>query len=186
MTNRQENTFTMMKTTSETVRKKAASDGMPQALKTVNDSLTDKLREIEVKDQEKGVLTSGKTNVKRQASKKLIASLLIVSGGMKTYAEINNNLELQALSSVKKSHLTGVRDTELAQKAEQILNTAQQLITELADYGITADHLTQLQEQLNAYRSAMDAQESSMATRVSVRETVTTLFQEANDISLIR
>jgi hypothetical protein len=68
MTNRQENTFTMMKTTNETISRKAATDGMPPALKTVNDNLTDKLREIEVKDQGKGILTSGKTNVKKQAA----------------------------------------------------------------------------------------------------------------------
>jgi hypothetical protein len=182
MTNRQENTYSMMKTTHENVEQNCTNDGMPTMLKTVNDLFGEKLREIAIKDQEKGVLTRGKTHVKRQSSKKLIESVMIISGAMMTYAVINNNLELQALSNIKKSYLKKERDTELAQRAEQIATAAQEHINKLAEYGITSDHLSELQGQITAYRSAMDDQESSMASRVSVRATVITLFQEADNI----
>lgn len=186
MNRNQSNKFGMYNGVLSQLDSRSENNNIPQALQTGRDDLQAKIREIEQKDQEKGTVTSGKTVVKNQTGHKLIDQIMIISGPLTAWAVVNDNPEIKAIAGDKRSYLTRIRDNELGQKAEAILNAAEQQLSGLADYGVTQDHLTSLQALIETYRSALGDKESSFADRVSASVSLKTLFQEADEVLKLR
>jgi hypothetical protein len=186
MRNNQENKVGMYNGVITVLDNHNGDSDIPRAVFEARDDLKIKVDKITAKDREKATVTSGKTVAEKQAVKQLIDQLMIVGGGLAGWAIVNNNPEAQTVASVRRSYLVRVRDNELVQKAEQIHQLAEQYISNLVDYGINDETLATLKLLTETYQKALGEQESSMATRVSAPVSLTTLFQESDEILKLR
>lgn len=186
MTNRQENKVGMYQGVTTTLDEHADAPGIVPAIPAANGDLKVKIGEILKKDREKGTVTSGKTVAKNQAGNKLIEQTMKVAGPLSAWGYTNANPAVTGVADIKRSFLTRLRDTELAQKATEIYDAAQAYPEQLTDYGITVEVLNELQARIETYKTAMSEQDSSMASRVSAGVSLATLFQEADIILKLR
>jgi hypothetical protein len=74
-----------------------------------------------------------------------------------------------------------MRDTDLVSKATAIHATATEVISSLADFGITAATLTDLSSQISAFDASLGAREGGVAERSAARIALAELFDKADE-----
>ena len=120
-------------------------------------------------------LAAGKTATKHAAEDSLVEAVLEVS-------RRNKDEELKVKAGINISDLRGMRDTELAGKCQDIATAAADMADELVNYGITADKLTELNNKIAAYQTALGAQESGLAERTAARQALSDLFKQTDEL----
>jgi len=65
---------------------------------------------------------------------------------------------------------------------QQDINSAQSYVTDLANYGVTEETLTEVQTAYDECAAAFNAQAEKMANRSSERERLTNLFNDADSV----
>ena len=108
--------------------------------------LNDKIAEIKEADKNRGGKATGKGGSKNEVEEKLIAAVMKAASAIGTYAAEKELTDLGNLVDFNKWDLIKLRDSDLAAKAGLIKKTAEEKLTELADYGVTASDLTTIEE----------------------------------------
>jgi hypothetical protein len=153
-----------------------------QVLKESAAEFSATVRAIRLKSAEAKNASTGKTAVKYQAEDALVAALLPVASAVAIHGQKTNDAELKAKAKVTESGLRLMRDTELAAKGEDIAKLAESILVNLAPSNITAESLATLRAKAQAYRAALGARESGVASRMGARTSMEDLFAKADEI----
>lgn len=145
-------------------------------------SLTSIINSIEEVNFDFRKATKGSTSVKIDKEEKLIDTASRLANVLYVYAVRTNNKALQTDFKVSKSDLEKLRDTDLPNKANQIINSAESHKEELVNYGVTDDTITAARTALDEFNSAFNSQAEKMAERSADREKFTGLFEDADSV----
>lgn len=126
--------------------------------------------------------TKGATADKVAKEEVLINQATKLANVLFVFAVKTKNNALKEEFKFSKSYLEKLRDTDLLNKCTQIINTAQNYLTELANYGVSEATITDAQTAYDNFASAFNAQAEKMAERSSEREKLTTLFNDADNV----
>ncbi len=138
----------------------------------------------EIDELDKKFITSvdGKTSSKNLLEEELIEHLMPVKAALYAYAVRSKNEELRVLTKESESGLRKMPDPELLKKAELIIGESQKNLPDLASYKITAEVITELQEKITAFGTAIDGKDTGFANRSALRIALTEKFDEADEI----
>ena len=182
MTKSEENINSMFKAVSSLLAANQAKiDTLPALANSVS-NFNQKLGDIQNKDAEYTHLTSGKTNMKNSAEEDMIEALLPIASAVNVYAKINGKADLKENSKVTVSDLRRLRDSELLIKAQYLHDIAQTNIADLANFGVAEANLTNLQSLIDTYKSSIEVKDTSFAEKSAARESLSKLFDDANEI----
>ncbi|WP_400194126.1 hypothetical protein [Hymenobacter sp. B81] len=95
--------------------------------------------------------SKGPSRTKREKREQLATYTAEVAGDLHAYAAAQPDRTLQAIANVNYSGLMDLRGTALADTAQHLHTTATAHLTALADYGVTATRLQELQTALTAF-----------------------------------
>ena len=135
---------------------------------------------IKIKAAEKAEATSGKTSAKYLAEDELIGLLLQVAASLVIRGRREKEMALKESAYVTESGLRRMRDTELSTKANSIYELAVSRAADLQTFGVTAEKLTALKGNIEAYGKALGARESSVSERMGASQSLVDLFKEAD------
>ncbi|MBI3365892.1 MAG: hypothetical protein HY033_13420 [Ignavibacteriae bacterium] len=155
--------------------------GVP-ALKEAKDSFDATVQQIKVKGRERHEATAGKTATKQQAEDALVASLMEIASALYSFAWKAGRNDVKEIADVTETKLRRMRDTELESRAKSIHEKATADASGLANYNITAEKISNLQGRIADFGSALGERESSAAGRTGLTTTLTTLFDQADEI----
>lgn len=176
MNKREENKLTMYKGTLQVLD--SNSDlyaAIPMMIEAVTD-LRNTIQSIDSMDVDFLKATKGSTAGKAAEEDKIILVTLKAANALYIYAVRNKNEELKTDSKTNQSELDRLRDTELANKSNQIITKAESMLTELAGYGITQEFIDNAKAVLSSYETSISKQQEKYAERSMNREAFTNLF----------
>ena len=102
----------------------------------------------------------------------MIASALIVAGGLLAHASTINDAKIKEIASVTEYSLKRLRDNDLSTSARLILNAAKPILSSLTVWGVTETNVTQLESNLDIFDASIP---SKAATNASTKQTRTDL-----------
>ena len=100
---------------------------------------------------------TGVTNDKKQTRQLMIDRALVIAQALTAYANINQNSVLAGRVKYTKSDFTSAKDAAVQSKAEIVLEVAEEHVDNLGDYGITAQHVTELETAIGDYAEAISS-----------------------------
>ena len=126
--------------------------------------------------------TKGVTQDKQSAGEILIEQALIVSTAVHAYATDVNNNTLREKVNYSPSDLKIARDTIIIDMCQLVHNEANNVLADLADYGITAAELTDLQGKLDDYEAIVAGPRDAITDRASATAELESLFVTGDDV----
>ena len=116
--------------------------------------------------------STGSSTTKQEAEAAMIASALIVAGGLLAHASTINDAKIKEIASVTEYSLKRLRDNDLSTSARLILNAAKPILSSLTVWGVTETNVTQLESNLDIFDASIP---SKAATNASTKQTRTDL-----------
>lgn len=98
------------------------------------------------------------------------------------YAVAQNNPTLKEAVNFSYSELYKIKDDELVPNCQNIYNAAQTHLLQLADYGITPTHLTNLQQHIDNYHLIVPKPRNAKNEKTTQKANITDLFKSADSI----
>lgn len=126
--------------------------------------------------------TKGVTASKQAKRDAMTAATLVVAGGVRAYASAHNDEELRAKVNYTPSVLRNTRDTEAATICQGIHNTANGLVANLADNGVTPQTLTDLQTKITAYNAAIGKPRTKLSNNRAAGTMLELEFEAADKV----
>lgn len=111
---------------------------------------------------------------KRNAEEAMIAETLDVSGKVMAYATANGDEALAEAMNIVPSELRRYRDSLVAQRCQDVHDSANGVLASLADYGVDAAKLTVFQALINAYL----AENTAPRLAITARKNATAVIEE--------
>lgn len=182
MTKREENKLSMYKGVKEIL---SNNTDVHSSIPVVGEALTSFSGVIDSIDQMNVDFygsTKGATADKVAKEEQLIDITSKLANVLYVYAVKTKNNALKEDFKLSKSELGQMRDNDLLNKANQIINSAESHQEDLANYGITPEKVTEARTTLNDFSAAFGNQADKMAERSSSRESLTELFDDADAI----
>lgn len=124
------------------------------AFKTLLTGFLSKVDQLALLAQADDVPITGITQDKNQIKKQLCERTAALANVVFVYAATTNDNTLKAKVSFSETQLNRLRAEELAPHCQNIHDAAAENLAQLADYGITAAILTNIQTRINAYSQA--------------------------------
>lgn len=121
----------------------------------------------------------GKTDDKHSARSEVVKNVMAFAGGLYAWAAKTGNNEIINASSVVRSDLYKIREAEFAPVIKDLLDKAKDRTQELADFGITEELISNLENYLNNYSSALGKREISAGIRSNAVRSLKELFAES-------
>ena len=121
--------------------------------------------------------TKGVTADKQSARDTMTLAALEVAGAVSAYGSDIGSHELQGKVDYTESDLRRTRDSELTTVCQGIHDAAQSVLANLADYGVTAQTLTDLQSKITGYHGTV----GKPASVKSVKQAAGTSLDSAID-----
>lgn len=149
---------------------------------TIRTELTALIEKIKNADKTIETASSGKTDAKEEARKKLSALLLTLANSLYVYAKRKSLPDLQAICNVTKSGLKKLKENEFATKAGIIIDKLNEQKANLADYAITEEKITVLTEAYSHFQYTADTKDTGEAKRIAAHEEVEDLFEDTMDL----
>ncbi len=125
---------------------------------------------------------TGFTTAKSVAKKALSETASIIAGFIFAYASANNNYQLKEKVNYTYSELLAERDEQLVPVCSNILNSANDNLAALTDYGITAATVSGLQSAMEAYNAAVPANTNATSIRKAYGQALKQLIKETDVI----
>jgi hypothetical protein len=126
--------------------------------------------------------TKGITDNKQQEEDEMIAMTLKVAGAVRAFATVTGNQELKAQMKYSASALKGMRDSDLLNACQHVHDVALEHVDGLADYMVTAETLTQLNDEVDDFRQALAAPRNAITRRSEATSRLADLFKEADGV----
>lgn len=185
MTSRQENIFTMWKNVREHLLKNQALWGGISAATTRFTKFTQIYDGVLPLYQQQAHKTKGHSQLKKQKREIAIQTAINIAAVLRLYAHDTNDLPLLAEVNWRKSHLSQLADLELHDVLQTISDSITQISnagTNLADYNISAQDLSDFQAQIDAYNQSISAPRLvSIQTAIATRE-LKQQFDQGNEL----
>jgi predicted flavoprotein YhiN len=182
MRTNQSNKLNMLKSVIALLAANTAGTAVVKAFAAALTKLINVVQMIEAKETERNDNKTGKLEARDDTEDVLIEALVPAASALAAFASANNNVELIEKAKAKKSVLHKLRDNELLLKAKAILALAQQYVDKLGDYGITAQSLTDLQQNIDNFETAMGNVEKGFSGRSGARIAVHDAFDAADNV----
>lgn len=185
MNDKQENTQSMHYAVLKINGQNQSAVSSVNALAETNLSLIAKVAEIDLIKEVQEMVSKGYTEDKAFKMLDMINAALLVIGPSTAYARFKNNLPLLENINYSKSNLLNSRDQDAYTKCQRVYDATEPIISDLADYGIKIDQLTDLQTKINAFKDAVQNPRAAISNRKSATEQLKTLFADAKKLLLI-
>lgn len=104
------------------------------------------------------------------------------AGLIYAYAAKNGNNTLKQAVNFSASDLLRLKDAEIAPQSQSIHDKGVENLAALADYGVTAEKLADLQAAINSYAQSVPKPRTAIAERSTVKANIKQLFREADTI----
>ena len=141
---------------------------------------TELVKAIQNKNAEAKNATVGKVIARKEAQEGLMTELLQTQGSLHAYARRQKNGELMARTEISENVMRHIRKTELASIASNILKLAKEYAEGLTGYGVTPDSVASLEARIEGFLFALGSREGSIPARISARETMEELIDDAD------
>jgi hypothetical protein len=126
--------------------------------------------------------TTGSAADKQKEEDEMIAKTIEVASAVYAYASITNNNTLKDKIDYSPTALKRSRDTILRDIWQVIHDEAIGVGNSLADYGVDANDLAQLQKEIDDYAALLTAPRTAITTRVRVTAELEEKFKEGDEI----
>lgn len=123
-------------------------------------------------------ITIGKSDSRQTVIEKAQA----IAGVVYSYAADIGDTALKGEMNILPSRFTRTRDDELAPLCQFVHDRAQEHLAALADYGITAARLADLQTAINNYAADVPKPRAAKSSRKTVNANIKQLFRELDDL----
>ncbi len=140
------------------------------------------ITEIESAESKMNSVHEGRTEQKNNAETVLAEKAARIASTVKAYAIINNDMNLAENNDWTVSKLLKMADLEKLNRIKSIRDDAKANEAGLADYGITAEDLTDLDSFLTTYESFFTEKGIAFGERSATRKEMTELFEKINNI----
>jgi len=110
----------------------------------------------------------------------LLDELMVVAGRIGACASVTGDIELEAKVNFPRWQIAKLRDTEIDDRAQVVLDLANAHLAALADYGITAATLTALDGAIDAYSAIVESPRSATNKVKSITEAIADNFEKAD------
>lgn len=152
------------------------------AFKTTFDEFKDKIAAIKEVAQQKDMATQGAAADKKARKTSLCRIASAVAGAIYAYAATSGNNTLKQEVKFTNSQLMQTKDALLAPRCQNIHDLGAANLAALADYGINAAKLTELQAAIDAYAESAPKPRAAINKRAAKTATLPQLFKEADAI----
>lgn len=133
-------------------------------------------------DQAVGTDLKGITRDKSILKTELAKLASIVAGAIYAYAAFSKNNTLAQEVDTNYSKLAKTRDDSLTPRCQAIHDKAQSLRSELADYNVSSQTLTDLQTAINNYQTATPKQRTAVTDRKVQNKQLTAVFKKIDEL----
>lgn len=125
---------------------------------------------------------AGTTAEKEQLRLNLVNKVFIIARKLEAFAVNNNNKELAKKSKLNFTFLEKLADNAILANATMIHETALEIITDLTPYGIVADDLTILNNNIDEFNSYLPKPRTGIVNKKEATESLLQLFTETDDL----
>jgi hypothetical protein len=136
---------------------------------------------IELDDMKTNV-TKGTTSLKRETQEEAVSAATALAGALYAFAKKSKNVTLADKTSVTFSTLNNMRDIEFVLFLNSIRELAINNLQQLANFGITEEKFEEYKLKFARYYEALNARESSRATRISASRVIAEQFRETDEL----
>ncbi|MGD8781966.1 MAG: hypothetical protein PVH88_23760 [Ignavibacteria bacterium] len=182
MTNPQENYYLMLKSVSSFLAVNSDVTSTMPVFDSIIQKLDGKINEIKELDAERVNMTSGMTTDKKKERDELEKILFKVSSITSLYGRLNNKQNLLEAYDLSSSDITLLRDIQLLQVSEALINDVSPEVDNMADYGMTQEILDLLTQEREDFDKAVNISDEKRAERKTATKSLKTLFREAREI----
>lgn len=130
----------------------------------------------------RNTIKKGASETKSLKRQELESITIELASGLSVFGHKTSNEVIKAISNVSPSHLDRLRDLDIANKAEAILNTLKQYENDLASYGITESDISALETCIDEYKSSNIEKSGSYMESKVITKSLRELFQNCMDI----
>jgi len=180
MTKNEENKFSMYRAVYSVLNENQTEVATIPALESAKTNFNTLMTSINEKDNAYKTSTAGKTDAKKNVKETLLDVLVPCTNSLFAYASKAKIADLKANTNVSISKFRQMRDNDFINKARSIHDLLNSNVASLADYGITAAKVTELNEKLNDYADAIGNKDASYASKSAARQTLSQLFDQAD------
>jgi hypothetical protein len=152
------------------------------AFKTALDEFKDKISAIKEVAQQKDMTTTGIAADKKVRKENLSRTASAVAGAIYAYAATTGNNTLKQEVNFSAYDLQRTKDAMLAPRCQNIHDLGAANLTALADYGINAAKLAELQTAIDAFADSAPKPRAAKTTRSAMVANLRQLFNEADQI----
>lgn len=140
------------------------------------------LAQIDAQSQIQKGSTTGITQNKQKEEDEMIQATVEIAAAVYAYASKVGDNELRDKVNYSPSALGELRDTVLKDVCQSIHDEANNVITQLADYGKTPQDLTQLQSEIDDFTAIIAKPRTAIGTRATATTRLVELFSQADAI----
>lgn len=177
-----ENKLSMYETTIEVMDNNSAQVATIAALVAAKSDLVNKTVAIRAANTVQQKTTKGKTMDKADRKTLLADTAHAIAGSVQAYAAENGNNDLCMLVNFSRTQLLQADDEQIQQLCQLIHDEANAIVLDLADYGVDATKLTDLQGLIDAWHTQSQSPRVAISTRVAATSSLPDLFAAADDI----
>lgn len=152
------------------------------AIVTAFDALKAKIIGIDDTAELNSLSIAGITTDKRNSKGNVCILTSDIAGMMSAYAAATGNNELKQETNLSVSKLKRKADAELIQTCQAIHDLANEIRTELADYGVTGAMISELQQKINEFAAEAPKPRTAISVRKTRREIINQQFDELDEI----
>lgn len=142
----------------------------------------DKTAEIRAADAAREMIFQGITEEKKRERMELESAVFKTATSMYLYGEISGNSEFTDAFDFDRSDVSKLRDQQIINTATTLHDSASAILTELTDYGITAEVLARLIKERDDFAALISESGSASAEGKAATINLKKLFSEARDI----
>ncbi|MBP7389350.1 MAG: carboxypeptidase regulatory-like domain-containing protein [Chitinophagales bacterium] len=152
------------------------------AFENAVDDLRDVFEDIQEAAQAEMQLIEGYAGDKAEQRLELGNLAASIAASVFAYASATGNTVLKEQANYPPSHFTRLKDELLGPACQNVHDLANANLVALADYGITAPNLTDLQTAIDNYGSAVAAPRNAISVRSSKGVLIKDFFKNGDDI----
>ncbi len=134
------------------------------------------------KSEEIGIGTSPKTLAKRSAESAMTDEVVRLVGDLHAFASSNSDVELMAETNISPTKIHDMRDAERGNYATSLVDLVEPHIADLADWGDTADSITEARGLIADYETSLGGRNEARTGQTSGRDAVMNMFSQADGV----
>jgi len=123
------------------------------------------------------------TESKEKKLEVLIRKVMILVGNLQAYAALNNKAELLGKTKLTKTEIMNARETDVEKLVQPVIDEARKHLTELADYMVSEDMITETETTLDDYKSMIGLPRTIRNRAFAAMTLMEELFDELNDLA---